>query len=128
MDGVEYVIPSDDTLKAINILAGLWENLGKPDTPLSDPGKKLVTVIISVWEDLYPLEAKSWIEARKEHLASEMTIREQIKGHTGRSLASYPYPIYQMFKLFFPNFDSTQRKNCMELVRAFPIFKFVNKI
>jgi len=46
-----------------------------------------------------------WLEQRKNYKASELSISQQVKRQTGRSLASYPYPIYQMMKKVFPDFD-----------------------
>jgi hypothetical protein len=108
-------------------LVDVWERLGKPDTPLSESGKKMVNAIVAVWEELYPQEAKEWTANRKDYKASELSIQEQVKQRTGRSLASYPFLVYQMMKRVFPNFDLSKRDNCMKLVTAFPMFLMANK-
>lgn len=113
---------------ASKILADMKIRLGSPQTPLSDSGQKLMNVIIAVWEDLYPLEAKAWYEDRKEYQKNEMSLTEQVRKHTGRSLASYPYPIYQMMKKLFPTFNATERKNCMKMVKKYQMFKMANKV
>jgi hypothetical protein len=65
--------------------------------------------------------------ARAEYKGSELDIKDQVKKKTGRSLASYPYPIYAMMKKLFPKFNPTERNNCMKMVKRFPIFRFANK-
>ena len=102
--------------------------LGKPTTPFTDSGQKLMNMIIAVWEDLYPIERKVWFQERGDHLSSEKSITQQVSQKTGRSLASYPYPIYKMMKVVFPEFKAGERKNCIKLVKKWPMFRMVNKI
>ena len=47
-------------------LVEIWERLGKPDTPLTEAGAKLMNVIITVWEELYPQDAVKWYENRRD--------------------------------------------------------------
>lgn len=124
----EYDIVPPESVAASKIIVDFWDRLGKPQDPLSKTGEKLMKIMIAVWEDLYPLEAYRWLKQRKEYKSSELTIGEQVKQHTGRSLASYPYPIYQMMKVVFPEFDPVKRENCIKMVKKFPIFQFANKV
>jgi hypothetical protein len=109
------------------MLVNVWQDLGKPDSPLSPAGEKLMKVIIAVWEDLYPLDARAWYAERLSYQKAELNITEQVHGHTGRSLASYPYPIYQMMKKLFPDFKRSDRKNVLKLIKKFPLLKWANK-
>jgi hypothetical protein len=109
-------------------LVEIWERLGKPNSPLTASGSKLMRVIIAVWEELYPKDAKDWYKTRDEYRADEMTTKEQVHQRTGRSLASYPLQIYQMMKRLFPDFKFSDRENTIKLVRKFRMFQMANKI
>lgn len=124
----EYQIISSERIAVTQALSNLWEKFGRPSSPLSKSGKKLVDVLIATWEDLFPEESKIWHEQRKNYKAAELDIKQQIKGHTGRSLASYPMYIHKMLKVLFPEFDHTERKNCIKMVKEWPMFQFANKV
>jgi hypothetical protein len=109
-------------------LVEMWERVGRPDSPLTDSGEKMMRVIIAVWEELYPKEAKKWYEERKNYQNSELPITEQIHKRTGRSLASYPYQVFMMMKVIFPNFKPGKRENCIKLVKKFPMLRMANRI
>jgi hypothetical protein len=119
-------VPKEATV-ASRWLTSVWNELGKPPTPFSEAGQKLMKVIIAVWQDLYPLDARVWFAERSEYQKAELSITQQVHGHTGRSLASYPYPIYQMMKKLFPDFNRGERKNVLRLIKIFPMFRFANK-
>ena len=124
----EYdIIPSEATI-ASRVIADMWIKLGKPQTPFTNSGKKMMDIIIAVWEDLYPLQSKVWWDERKNYQSSEMTVSEQVSKGTGRSLASYPLPIYNLMKKVFRGFDTAERKNCIKMVRLWPQFRMANKI
>lgn len=123
----DYEEIPETAVAASRWLVEIWEKLGKPETPLTESGEKLMRVIIAVWEELYPLEAKEWHESRKTYKLSEKDIKEQIKQHTGRSLASYPYQVFLMMKKLFPKFKPGDRQSCMKLVTKFPMFQMANK-
>jgi hypothetical protein len=123
----EYDIPSEIAVVTSKWLVDAWEHLGRPETPLSDSGEKLMAVIISTWEELYPEEAKEWHEARKNYKKSELSLTEQVRKHTGRSLASYPFMVYQAMRRLFPDFKPGDRQNCMKLVARFPMLRMANK-
>lgn len=110
------------------IVSDMWKLLGRPKDPLSASGEKLMKIIIAVWEDLWPLQAAQWHEERKEYQNAELSISEQVHRQTGRSLASYPLPVYQIMKKVFPGFDASERKNCMKMVKRYPIFRMANKV
>lgn len=113
---------------ASKIVADMWIVLGKPKNPFSKSGAKLMDLIISVWQDLYPKDVPLWLDERKNYKANELSIKDQIKGHTGRSLASYPYPVFQMMKVCFVGFDPGERKNAMRIVKKWPMFQMANKV
>lgn len=124
----EYEVIPKAAVSASKILVDVFEKVGRPEDPFSEQGKKVMEVIISLWQDLYPLEAKMWFEDRREHLNEEMTIREQVSKQTGRSLASIPSPIYRMMRKVFPEFKMDDREDFIKLVKEYPIFRMVNKI
>lgn len=115
------------SVAASKILTDMWARLGKPNTPFTPSGEKLMNIIISVWYDLYPKEAIGWEEDRKEYKKSELSITEQVHKRTGRSLASYPSPIYYMMKKLFKGFEPAKRENCMKMVKKWPMFRFANR-
>ena len=126
LDEYEEVPPI--SVKASEMLANTFVDLGRPDDPLSKAGGKMMDVVISVWEDLYPKDRDTWLAQRREYKEHEMGVREQVHKHTGRSLASYPYPVYQMMKKVFPTFDPTTRDNAKKMVKKWPIFQFANRL
>ena len=108
-------------------LVEIWERLGKPEDPFSTSGTQVMNVIIAVWEELYPQESKKWFKDRKDYKMNELSIGEQLRGHTGRSLASFPFPIFQMMRVIFPKFKPANRDVCMKLVTKWPMFLMANK-
>lgn len=126
VDNYEEVPPQ--SVLASKWITDLWNQLGRPISPLTPSGQKLMKVIISVWEDLYSKDAKEWYEARADYKKSEMSISEQVSKRTGRSLASFPTPVFLMMKRVFPAFRVADRKNCIKLVRIWPQFQMANKI
>lgn len=123
-----YDIPSDMVVITSKWLVDAWEHLGRPDTPLSDAGEKMLAIIIAAWEENCPEEAKAWHEARKDYKVNEMSTREQVHKHTGRSLASYPFMVYQAMRKLFPDFKPGDRQNCIKLVARFPMLRMANKV
>ncbi|MHA1303086.1 MAG: hypothetical protein ACTSPI_05220 [Candidatus Heimdallarchaeaceae archaeon] len=124
----EYDIIPKEAVMASKMLVDAYIKAGSPQSPFTPSGHKIMNVIIAIWEDLYPIEAKVRHNEIKEHLQAEKTTKEQVFQHTGRSLASYPMPIYQMMKKVFPLFKPAERKNCMKMVKLWPMFKLVNKV
>ena len=110
------------------ILVDMWNKLGRPETPFTENGAKLMNIIISIWEDGYPMQARMWYEERKQYQLNELSISQQVIRKTGRSLASYPLPIYNMMKKCFHGFDPAERDNAIKLVKKWPQFRMANKI
>lgn len=128
LNGETYDPVAKEAVVASKMLIDAYQRLGSPQTPFTRAGQKMMNIIIAVWEDLYPIESKIWNAEREEHLKSEMSIRNQVLKHTGRSLASYPFPIFKMMKVVFPDFNPAERKNCMSIVKKWPMFRMVNKV
>jgi len=116
------------SLLTSKMIVDAWDYLGQPTTPLSESGEKMMAVIIAAWEELFPEEAREWKEVRNRYKLNEMSITEQVYQRTGRSLGSYPYPIYAIMKRLFPKFQATERENMIKMVKRFPMFKFANKV
>lgn len=112
---------------ASKMFADTYKRLGKPTDPFSDAGQKLIDAMIAIWEECYPIDAKTWYAERKRYKHFEKTIHEQVTQHTGRSLASYPLPIYKMMKATFKGFEPAERNNCLKMVKRWPVFQFANK-
>jgi hypothetical protein len=106
----------------------MWERLGRPTTPFTPSGAKLMDIIIAIWEDGYPAQVRKWIADRKEYQNSELSLTEQVHRRSGRSLASFPMPVYKMMKTVFKGFNSTERENCMKMVRKWPQFRMANRV
>jgi uncharacterized protein (DUF3820 family) len=126
-ENIYDTIPKEG-VQATGILTNMWEYLGKPSTPLSKSGEKMMKVLIAVWEDLYPLEVKAHFADRTEYQNNELTINQQVHQHTGRSLISYPEHIFKFMKKIFPNFKLGDRKNIMKLARKYPMFQMANQL
>lgn len=128
MNNEVYEEVSQDAYAASRIIADMYIKLGRPKDPFSVSGAKMLDIIIAVWQDLYPLQSKMWLEDRKDYKNNELTAREQVRKHTGRSLASYPLPILNIMRRVFRGFDPCERKNCMKIVKKWPIFQMTNKV
>ncbi len=126
-DGVYEVIPSE-SVAASRVIADFHEKLGRPTDPFSQAGEKMMELIISVWQDLYPQQYYEWMLTKREYQESEKSISEQVHQHTGRSLASIPTPIYKMMKVVFPNFKLDHRDDFLKLVQKYPYFRMANRI
>lgn len=124
----EYDVIPDPAVQASKIIADTWVKLGRPQTPFTESGKKMMDVIIAVWEDLYPVDRETYYAQRKEYQGAEMTTQEQVRKQTGRSLGSFPYPIYMMMKKVFRGFDAAERKNMIKIVKLWPIFRMANRV
>lgn len=106
----------------------MWKSLGKPGSPFTQNGEKFLKALIAMWEELYPQEAREWYASRKDYQNDELSINEQVHQRTGRSLASYPYVVYQMMRKFFPTIKLGDRKTCIKIVRRFPLFRMARSI
>jgi hypothetical protein len=65
---------------------------------------------------------------RAEYQKEELPISTQVARKTGRSLASYPLPIYNIMKKVFPGFDAAKRNNAIKMVKKWPIFRMANRV
>ena len=128
IDGDEYDVIRSEIVTATKMVQDMYIRLGRPQTPFSSSGAKMVSIVISVWEDLYPLQAKMWFEDRREYQKNELTTREQVYKHTGRSLASFPLPIYNMMKKIFPKVNLGDRDTCIKMVKKWPMFRMANRV
>lgn len=127
-NGVEYYQPTKQGYAVSHVIATVWDELGRPETPLSSQGEKLMEVILSTWQDTHPDQYKEWAKIREEHLSAEMSIQEQVKKKTGRTLASYPEFVFHIMRRVFPQFSFSDRENVLKLVKKYPIFRFVEKV
>lgn len=128
LDDQEFDVVPREAVVASKAIADIYIKLGRPQNPFTDSGQKMMQLIIAVWEDLYPLQAKMWYDDRRDYQSNELSIREQVHKRTGRSLASYPLPIYNMMKKVFRGFDPAERKNCIKMVKYWPQFRMANKV
>lgn len=121
-----YEVPPEQAIILTEFLHRVWERLGKPTDPLSDAGKKVVEAIIMAYERTYPMEWRDWLKDREQYQHDELTLHEQLK--TGRSLASYPVFIYNVLRKMFPTTDFSNRDFIIKFVRAFPMFRYANRV
>jgi hypothetical protein len=124
----EFDVIPQEAVAASKIIEDMYIKLGRPKDPFSEPGQKLMKLMLAVWEDLWPVQAREWYEERKDYQNNEKSITEQVQQRTGRSLASYPLPIYNMMKKVFRGFDAAERENCIKMVKLFPQFRMANKV
>lgn len=113
---------------ASKYLADAVYKLGKPHTPLTPSGQKVMAIIHAIWEELYPLDAKTWRSEIIEYQTNEMGIREQVAKQTGRSLASIPLPIFQMMTRCFPNYKLDTRDQWLKFLKKYPVYRVANKL
>lgn len=123
-----YEVPSEPAIILTEFLYRVWDRLGRPTDPLSIPGKKLVEAIIMAYEKSYPTDWHQWLSQRYDYQHDELTISEQVKRDTGRSLASYPVFIYHILHKMFPDTDFSDRKFVIKFVQQFPMFRMANKV
>lgn len=123
----EYEVASSKHQTVINGLTFLWEKLGKP-TSVFNGGEKLMDGIIAAWSFLEPQESLVWAQQRDNHLEAEMTIKEQVKGHTGRNLISYPELVYKFMGLFFTDDKLISKDFIFKFLKKYPMFRLVNKV
>lgn len=124
----EYEEVSRNALGASAFLTSAWDKLGRPKDPISsEAGRKLMEIIIHVWAKELTQEYVEWKAMRDDYQEAEMDIKQQVKQGTGRSLASYPMFVFKIMKKLFPDFDPSNRKNVLKLVKYFPIFRFANR-
>lgn len=124
----DYKIIPPHLASATAFIVELWDKLGRPTDPLSESGVKLVNFIFDCYKELFPQEYHKWLEERKKYQLNEMTISEQVRKRTGRSLISYPYWVFMVLKKVFPNFDFVKRENAMKIAKKFPQFQIANKV
>lgn len=123
----DYEIIPPHLSSATEMIASLWDKLGRPKDPLSKTGRKLVEFIFDCYKELFPYEYAQWVENLKLHKKEEWSITEQVRKHTGRSLLSYPYWVFMILKKVFPTFDFVKRENALKIAKIFPQFKIANK-
>ncbi len=128
MGDVNYDIMPKAASAGSKIISDMYIRLGRPENPFTPSGEKLMNIIIAVWEDLYPKEAKVWYDERRDYKSAELTISEQVTRRTGRSLASYPFAIYQIMRTVFPTIEPAERATCMKMIARWPMFQMANKV
>lgn len=128
LNGEEYEVIPPLAVASTKLLMDAYERLGSPQDPFSDSGKKVMEILISLWQDLFPKESQVWIAMRDDHKKAELSIREQVAKGTGRSLASLPMFIHKIMGKLFPQYKSWSRTEYTQFVKEYPMFRMVNKI
>ena len=125
----DYEIVPPQAVASTRILMEMRARLGDPGSPFTPSGEKLMNLIIAIWEDGYPKDAREWYKEREEYQRAELDISTQVKRRTGRSLASFPGVIYSLTRQLFPGFDPAwPRKTVIKMVRKWPMFRFANRV
>lgn len=120
----EYEEIPADSYHAVDAIVKVWDRLGQPHTPFDETGAKVMDTIIAAWQFKFPKEYMDWIKDRSDYQKAELSIKEQVHHHTGRTLAAYPFFVFQTMKRVFPDFKPAERNNCMKMVRKWPIFRY----
>ena len=123
VDDEEYEVIPSASVSASRMLIDAYEKLGKPEDPYSAAGEKLMEVIYSIWQDLYPKEHQQWLQNKRDYKSMEMTASEQARKQTGRSLATVPSPVYKLMKKVFPNFRLSSRDSWIKFVKRYPQYR-----
>lgn len=118
---------TQEEYSAADMLAKLWDGLGRPTDPFSESGIKLMNGILSTWEVLRPEEAYDWKRMRDEYKNNEKDIHQQVKEHSGRILAAMPPLFLTFFHTFFPDYKM-DREFFIKLARQFPMMRMANRI
>lgn len=130
LDGYE-VVP-DEARVAVEALFRIYDKLGfdenmrSEDIVASKPALRFMEEIADVWVRLYPQESREWFSSIEKELQVEKSVREMVKGQTGHSIISIPPRLYQMFMVFFPNANISNRKLATELARRLKKLKVTN--
>lgn len=127
-NGEEYEEIPKEASAAARILSEIYIKLGSPQDPYSKAGEKMMDLIISVWEDLYPRDAHEWYQSRANYQRAELSTKEQVRKRTGRSLASIPSPIYELMKVLFKDYKLSHRDDYIKLVKKYPMFRMANVV
>lgn len=127
VDGREYVLPTQMVLDAANLMTKAWVDLGKPDSIFTQTGRKLMVILIGLWQDMMPEEAREWMIQRKKYQDNELSASEQIRKQTGRSLVSLPRFIYSMMRALFKD-EKQDTPYWKKLAKEYPMFRFTNKV
>lgn len=125
LNSVEFEMPTNQAIVISNILSKAWTAFGQPDTVLSKGGKKLMTVIISAWQDSFPAEVREWEAQRTDELLNERSLKDSVKSG-GMNTATYPYWLFQMMKWGFPNERFGKKEVVSFLLDNFPVFRTSN--
>lgn len=128
IEGELYDVIPDVLNEAANYLMIAYKDLGQPTTVFSEAGEKMLKVIFATWQDIFPRESKQWIKNRERYKKSEKSIKEQVKEHTGRNLASIPLYVYKMMGKFFTDDEDQNRDYYLKLAAKFPEFRLANRV
>jgi hypothetical protein len=128
IDGEVNVVLPEEVNEVMASLMVKWEITGRPSSVFSKAGEELMRTIVATWQDLYPTDSQEWLEMRNEYKKNEMSLRDQVKSHSGRSLASIPLYIHKLMDLFFKDDKPKDRKYYQKLVKKFPMFQMANKV
>ena len=125
VNGVEYEIPTRQATAIASILARAFFTFGKPETVVSENGKKLMTVIIAAWEDSFPAESDTWYNQRRAELANQRSLHDSVVAGGSNSI-TYPYWLFQMMNWAFPNDRWANKETVSYLWDNFPVFRSSN--
>lgn len=123
----DYEMVSQEDWLASDALSRIYISLGRPESPFTVSGKKMVDSIIKAWEFKFPEEVNLWKATRDEYQEEEMSIRTQVRKGTGRTIVSYPKMIHALLSFFFPD-EKMNRTFHMKMGKNFDIFRFANKL
>ena len=124
----EYEVYDPVVVGLSGVITEAWIKLGKPRNVFSENGARLMDFIIDSWKEMYPNEYREFLKNREEYQHSEMSIKDQVKKGTGRSLATYPPFVYRVMKRIFTDNEFNKRPVVIKLVKKWPMFRMANKV
>jgi hypothetical protein len=118
----EYDVIPPQSVAASKMVTDAYIKAGSPTSPFTKQGEEIMNVIVAVWMDLYPKQYVEWVGMKKEHIKEEMSAKDQVKEQTGRSLVSFPTPVYKLMQVFFKDFTMNDRDEVIKFAKRYPIF------
>lgn len=110
----------------VNTIAMLESNfirLGRPPfDPKSSSFWNFMEILVDTWHIAYPIEVLEWLETRKMDMATEKTLKEQVKGGLHKSF-SIPFSLFKLIKAYWSNGEIADKEFGTKFKSKFPIFK-----
>jgi hypothetical protein len=110
-------------VNTIAMLEGNFIRLGRPPFDHKSAAFwEFMEILVDTWHVGYPMEVLEWIETRKMDMATEKTLKEQVKGGLHKSFA-VPLSLFKMIKAYWPNGEIIDKEFGRKFKYKFPLFR-----